>query len=66
MKKKVVLFCTRLTSAQVEAILDTVILARQRGGLKLKRLNIMRDDISTVSDTTAQQVKRILRLFLWQ
>ena len=60
------MFCTRLTSAQVETILDTVILAKQRGDLKLISLNVMRGNISTVSDRTTQQVKRILKLFLWQ
>ena len=60
------MFLTRLTSAQVEAILDTVILASQRGDLRLRRLNIMRGDISTVTETTARQVKRILGLFLWE
>ena len=60
------MFLTRLTSVQVEAIVNSIILTSQRGGLKLKRLSIRKGDISTVSETTAQQVKRILRLFLWQ
>ena len=54
----------RLTSAQVETIIDTLILANTRGDLKLKKLNIMRGDISTVSDSTTVQVQRILGLFL--
>ena len=58
------LFCCRLNSTQVETIMETIILASERGELKLRKLNIMRGDITTVSDSTTQQVQRILLLFL--
>ena len=60
------LFCTKLTGGQVEVLLDTIIQASARGELTLRRLNIRRADISTVSSSVAQKVKRILSLFIYQ
>ena len=55
------MFNSRLTSAQVEHILNSVILAGQRGCLKLKRLTISSCNIGIVSETAIQQVNCILK-----
>ena len=60
------MFHTKLTGGQVEVLLDTIIQASARGELTLRRLNIRRADISTVSSSVAQKVKRILSLFIYQ
>ena len=59
------LFLTKLTDVQVVDLLDSIISAHAAARLKLKRLNIRRGDISKVSPSVAEQVKRILNLFIY-